>query len=117
MVLYRLLLALEREGLDNVRVACGDAVEFLRDFVRPHTLDGVCIFFPDPWPKKRHHKRRFLREDMAAELARTLIDGGKLHVANSTGAAATSHGRMSRFRQASAHERVSTRASTITRHG
>jgi tRNA (guanine-N7-)-methyltransferase len=77
----RLLLALEREGLDNVRVACGDAVEFLRDFVRPHTLDGVCIFFPDPWPKKRHHKRRLIQPDFVALLAARMKPGAVLHLA------------------------------------
>jgi tRNA (guanine-N7-)-methyltransferase len=77
----RLLLALEREGLDNVRVACGDAVEYLRDVVRPHTLDGVCIFFPDPWPKKRHHKRRLIQPDFVALLAARMKPGAVLHLA------------------------------------
>ena len=77
----RLLLALEREGLDNVRVACGDAVEFLRDFVLPHTLDGVCIFFPDPWPKKRHHKRRLIQPDFLDLLAARMNPGAVLHLA------------------------------------
>jgi tRNA (guanine-N7-)-methyltransferase len=77
----RLLLALEREGLGNVRVACGDAVECLRDFVRPRSLDGVCIFFPDPWPKKRHHKRRMIQPDFVALLAARMKPGALLHLA------------------------------------
>ena len=77
----RLLLALERESLDNVRVACGDAVECLRDFVPPRSLDGVCIFFPDPWPKKRHHKRRMIQPDFVALLAARMKPGAVLHLA------------------------------------
>jgi tRNA (guanine-N7-)-methyltransferase len=77
----RLLLALERECLDNVRVVCGDAVECLRDFVPPRSLDGVCIFFPDPWPKKRHHKRRIVQPDFVALLATRMKPGAVLHLA------------------------------------
>ena len=77
----RLLLALEREGLDNVRVACGDAVECLRDCVPPRSLDGICIFFPDPWPKKRHHKRRIIQPDFVALLARRMKPGAVMHLA------------------------------------
>jgi tRNA (guanine-N7-)-methyltransferase len=77
----RLLLALQRECLDNVRVVSGDAVDCLRDFVPPRSLDGVCIFFPDPWPKKRHHKRRIIQPDFVALLAARMNPGAVLHLA------------------------------------
>jgi len=77
----RLLLALEREGLDNVRVACVDAVTLLRDRIAPHSLDGVRIFFPDPWPKKRHHKRRLIQPQFLTLLASRMKHGAILHLA------------------------------------
>lgn len=77
----RLLLALERHGIGNVRVACADAVEFLRDRVSPHALDGVRIYFPDPWPKKRHHKRRMVQPGFVALLASRMHPGAVLHLA------------------------------------
>jgi tRNA (guanine-N7-)-methyltransferase len=77
----RLLLRLEERGIDNVRVACADAVEFLRERVPPHALGGVRIYFPDPWPKKRHHKRRIVQPDFVDLLARKLRAGGMLHMA------------------------------------
>lgn len=77
----RLLLALEREGVDNVRVACADAVTWLRDRVAPHSLDGVRIFFPDPWPKKRHHKRRLIQPRFLQLLASRMRPGAILHLA------------------------------------
>jgi tRNA (guanine-N7-)-methyltransferase len=77
----RLLLALEREAIDNVRVACADAVEWLRERVEPASLAGVRVFFPDPWPKKRHHKRRMIQPDFVALLASRMRDGAVLHLA------------------------------------
>jgi len=77
----RLLLALEREGIENVRVVCGDAVEWLRDRIAPAALSGVRIFFPDPWPKKRHHKRRMVQPGFVALLASRMRVGGILHMA------------------------------------
>ncbi|MBT8058198.1 MAG: tRNA (guanosine(46)-N7)-methyltransferase TrmB [Gammaproteobacteria bacterium] len=77
----RLLLMLERHGLENVRVACEDAVAFLEDRVPPASLDGVRIYFPDPWPKKRHHKRRLVNPLFVALLAGKLKAGGILHLA------------------------------------
>ena len=77
----RLLLALEREGLDNVRVACADAVEWLRTRVKPASLDGVRIYFPDPWPKKRHHKRRIIQAEFIELLAARMKAGAILHLA------------------------------------
>jgi len=77
----RLLLALRREGLANVRVACADAVPWLRERVAPQSLDGVRIFFPDPWPKKRHHKRRMIQPDFVELLASRMKTGAILHLA------------------------------------
>jgi tRNA (guanine-N7-)-methyltransferase len=76
-----LLLALEREGIENVRVACADAVEWLRNRIAPGVLDGVCIFFPDPWPKKRHHKRRMIQPAFVSLLAVLMKPGAILHLA------------------------------------
>jgi tRNA (guanine-N7-)-methyltransferase len=77
----RLLLALEREHIENVRVACADAVELLRDRIPASALDGVRIFFPDPWPKKRHHKRRMIHPQFIELLASRMKAGAILHLA------------------------------------
>jgi tRNA (guanine-N7-)-methyltransferase len=77
----RLLLAVESLGLDNVRVVHGDAVRLLRDQVPPGSLAAVRAFFPDPWPKARHHKRRLIRPDLVDLIASRLRSGGVLHVA------------------------------------
>ena len=77
----RLLLRLEQQGIDNVRVACEDAVGFLRRRIADASLAGVRIYFPDPWPKKRHHKRRIVQPAFLRLLARKMADGGILHLA------------------------------------
>jgi tRNA (guanine-N7-)-methyltransferase len=77
----RLLLRLEREGIDNVRIAMGDAVEWLRRRVPDGSLDGVRIYFPDPWPKKRHHKRRIVQPEFIRLLASRMKGGATLHLA------------------------------------
>lgn len=77
----RLLLMLEQEGITNVRIACEDAVELLRERVPDASLDGVRIYFPDPWPKKRHHKRRIIQPPFVEMLAGKLKPGGILHLA------------------------------------
>lgn len=76
-----LLSLIERADLRNVRVVRGDAVALLRERVAPGALDAIHAFFPDPWPKTRHHKRRLLRPDRLAFLASRLAPGGTLHVA------------------------------------
>jgi tRNA (guanine-N7-)-methyltransferase len=68
-------------GLTNVRVIQHDAVEVLQSMIAPDALDGVHIFFPDPWPKKRHHKRRLIQAPFAALLASRLRSGATLHAA------------------------------------
>jgi tRNA (guanine-N7-)-methyltransferase len=75
------LLALVGElGLTNVRVARGDAMELVHR-IAPGSLDAVHIFFPDPWPKARHHKRRLIRPGNVALLRERLRPGGSLHCA------------------------------------
>jgi tRNA (guanine-N7-)-methyltransferase len=76
-----LLKRVEEEGLTNVRVVQHDAVEVMRDMVPPDSLAAIHVFFPDPWPKKRHHKRRLLQPAFAALAASRLARGGQLHVA------------------------------------
>jgi tRNA (guanine-N7-)-methyltransferase len=77
----KLLLQLEREDINNVRVLCADAMEVLDRQVPDHSLAGVLIFFPDPWPKKRHHKRRLVQREFIQLLASKLKQGGILHIA------------------------------------
>jgi tRNA (guanine-N7-)-methyltransferase len=76
----RLLLALEREGLKNVRVLRHDVAEVL-EALPPACLEGIYIFFPDPWPKTRHHKRRLIQPILVAALASVLQPNGFLHLA------------------------------------
>ena len=68
-------------GLANVRVIQHDAVEVLRDMIAPAALDGAHVFFPDPWPKKRHHKRRLIQPPFVALLVSRIKAGGYVHVA------------------------------------
>jgi tRNA (guanine-N7-)-methyltransferase len=68
-------------GLSNQRIIQHDAVEVLRDMIPVESLDGVHIFFPDPWPKARHHKRRLLQPPLVALLASRLKPGGYIHCA------------------------------------
>lgn len=77
----RLLRQLDAEGTDNVRVICADAVEVLRRHIAPGSLAGLQLFFPDPWPKKRHHKRRMVQPPWLALVAERLAGGGFLHLA------------------------------------
>lgn len=76
-----LLLAAAAQGLNNVRVICADAVEVLAHALPDASLAGIQIFFPDPWHKKRHHKRRLIQAEFAALAMRKLAPGGYLHVA------------------------------------
>lgn len=76
-----LLRRIEEDGLANVRVIQHDAVEVLRDMIAPASLAGVHVFFPDPWPKARHHKRRLIRPELVRLIASRLAPGGYLHCA------------------------------------
>lgn len=77
----RLLLALAAAGLSNVRLVSHDAVEVLERQLPPASLAEILVLFPDPWPKKRHHKRRLIQAPFAALLASRLLPGGVLRLA------------------------------------
>lgn len=76
-----LLRALEVGGLTNVRILCADAREVLERRIADDSLSAVYIFFPDPWPKKRHHKRRLVQPEFVTLVRRKLRIGGLLHLA------------------------------------
>ena len=76
-----LLKQIGEAGLSNVRLIQHDAVDVLRDMVPPDSLAAIHVFFPDPWPKKRHHKRRLLQPEFVELAASRLAPGGRLHVA------------------------------------
>ena len=77
----QLLGLVEERGLTNVRVAHGDALDLLRRAVGPDSLDAIHAYFPDPWPKARHHKRRLIQPAHVELLRSRLRIGGTLHVA------------------------------------
>lgn len=76
-----LLLRLQALGLSNVRIYCADAVDILTHNIANHSLDAINLFFPDPWPKKRHHKRRLVTPDFIRLVAAKLKAGGTFHAA------------------------------------
>ena len=76
-----LLKRIEASGLTNIRIIQHDAVEVLRDMIAPDSLAGVHIYFPDPWPKTRHHKRRLIQPPLIALLASRMAPGATLHCA------------------------------------
>ena len=76
-----LLLGVEREQLTNVRVIAHDAVEVLAQALPPQSIDLIHIFFPDPWPKKRHHKRRLIQPVFVRLLERALSVTGEVRLA------------------------------------
>ncbi|GAA4822187.1 tRNA (guanosine(46)-N7)-methyltransferase TrmB [Tomitella cavernea] len=79
--LAQLLHRIKREGISNVRLLRGDGVDVMENMIAPASLTGVRVFFPDPWPKKRHHKRRLLQPAAFSLIASRLRPGGVLHVA------------------------------------
>jgi tRNA (guanine-N7-)-methyltransferase len=76
-----LLKRIDEQGLKNLRIIRHDAVEALEHMIADASLAGMHLFFPDPWPKKRHHKRRLVQPPFAALAARKLAPGGYLHAA------------------------------------
>jgi len=76
-----LLRQIQELRLNNLRLIQHDAVEVLQHMIADASLDGVHIFFPDPWPKKRHHKRRLIQTNFVALLVGKLKPGGYLHMA------------------------------------
>jgi tRNA (guanine-N7-)-methyltransferase len=79
--LAQLLSAVDRAGVSNIRLVRGDAVDVLEHMFSAGDLTGVRVFFPDPWPKSRHHKRRLLQPRNIALIADRLRPGGVLHAA------------------------------------
>ena len=77
----RLLLALEARALTNVRLICHDAVEVLERQISAQSLQEILILFPDPWPKKRHNKRRLIQRPFAEVIVQALAPGGVLRLA------------------------------------
>ncbi len=77
----QLLQALDAGALGNVRVYCHDALEILHHCLDDASLERVLLLFPDPWPKKKHHKRRIVQPEFAALIARKLKPGGLFHLA------------------------------------
>jgi tRNA (guanine-N7-)-methyltransferase len=75
------LLRVEQASLTNVRVICADAVEVLARHLPAASLDRLLVLFPDPWPKKRHHKRRLVNAPFLDLAARVLRSGGQLQIA------------------------------------
>ncbi len=79
--LAKLMGQILRQDLDNIRMVRGDGMEVMMRMIRPESLDGIRVFFPDPWPKARHHKRRIIQSGTLNLFASRLKTGGVLHVA------------------------------------
>jgi tRNA (guanine-N7-)-methyltransferase len=79
--LAQLLSAIDREQVGNIRLIRGNALVVLERLIAPGSLTGVRVFFPDPWPKARHHKRRFLQPSTVGLITDRLLPGGVLHTA------------------------------------
>ncbi|WEH41008.1 tRNA (guanosine(46)-N7)-methyltransferase TrmB [Streptomyces sp. AM 2-1-1] len=76
-----LLRLAEQAGSENVRVANGDAIILLREMLKPESLDGLRVYFPDPWPKSRHHKRRLIQPDFLDLVSGRMKPGAVVHCA------------------------------------
>jgi tRNA (guanine-N7-)-methyltransferase len=76
-----LLMLLAEQELNNVRIYCHDAIDIIEHKITDNSLTGVHLFFPDPWPKKKHHKRRIVRPAFVELLVRKLKPGGYFHAA------------------------------------
>lgn len=76
----RLLWEIEKQNLNNIRIIEYDAVPVLEKIIAPESLDAVHVFFPDPWPKKKHHKRRLVQRPFTLTLAKCLKQGGYLYM-------------------------------------
>jgi len=77
----RLLLDIEADQLTNIRIYPDDAIPLLKERIADASLDSILVYFPDPWPKKRHHKRRLIQPDTAGLFASKLKAGGTLQLA------------------------------------
>lgn len=79
--LAQLLCAIDSEQVHNIRLIRGNGIDVLKELIAPDSLTGVRVFFPDPWPKARHHKRRLLQSGTVSLIADRLLPGGVLHAA------------------------------------
>ena len=77
----KLLAAIEENEMTNIRVMDADAHVILQNMISDSSLDGVHLYFPDPWPKTRHHKRRIVNESFIVLIASKLKEGGSIHMA------------------------------------
>lgn len=80
-----LLMRIEKAGLENVRVANRDGTQVLRNEIPDDSLDEILVYFPDPWPKERHHKRRLIQSEFALMVSAKLAVGGRLELATDWG--------------------------------
>lgn len=76
-----LLIQIEQRQITNIRIYCHDAIDILTHNIDDNSLAGIFLFFPDPWPKKKHHKRRIVRRDFIQLIERKLLPGGFFHAA------------------------------------
>lgn len=76
-----LLLRLEEQEIGNVRAICRDASEIIQKNIADESLDSIYLFFPDPWPKKKHHKRRLVQPGFVQQFRHKLKVGGRFHLA------------------------------------
>ena len=107
-----LLKQVDALGLSNLRVIRHDAVEVVAQMIPEASLAGIHVFFPDPWPKKRHHKRRLLQPAFVAALAARLVPGGYLHAATDWEEYALRNARDLRRRAAAGQHRRGLRAAS-----
>ncbi len=77
----RLMIRLDRDDINNVKLVADDAVELLRNHIAPNSLQAIHLFFPDPWPKKKHHKRRIVNDDFIGLVHSRLKKKGLFHFA------------------------------------
>ena len=76
-----ILKQISKENLKNIKISCVDAIIFLRDYVENNSLYGISLFFPDPWPKKKHYKRRIIDESFVNLISKKIYKGGFAKVA------------------------------------
>ena len=77
----KLMARIEELGLSNIRIIEGDAHPILKTMILDNSVDGIHLFFPDPWPKKRHHKRRIVNNEFLKLIHSKIKDGGFIHIA------------------------------------
>ena len=77
----KLLWEINHRGLQNIRIYHGDVVPFITSGLAENSLNGIHIFFPDPWPKKKHHKRRLLNQEFSSVLSSRVKPGGYIYIA------------------------------------